>query len=192
MKFLKSTTLIIVCLQCAHSTRQCNTFRQDTVKNLGWRKVSELSPRSSVDFCLHLFDFQFANVFKSLFFRHILSYQAICVFVATALPRRVRVSEIKIGSEFFRDLLMSGKFCPVIGCKCLNISFIWQQCVDPHQFVNSFMTDHWDAVDVRVALDLLRRPLFRSHFFNNLSSICGVSFRLRANLSFLTVAISSA
>jgi len=31
----------------AHSTRQCNTFWQDAVKNLGWRKVSELFHRGT-------------------------------------------------------------------------------------------------------------------------------------------------
>jgi len=40
----------------AHSTRQCNTFWQDTVKNLSRRKVSEFFSRSSVDFHLYLFE----------------------------------------------------------------------------------------------------------------------------------------
>jgi len=109
----------------AHSTRQCNTFWQDTVKNL-----------------------QLTNVFKPLFFRRVLPYQTVCVLVATALPRRVRVNEIKTSAKFFGDFLMSGKFGPVVVCNRLYISFIWQQCVDPCQFVNSFVTNHRNSINV--------------------------------------------
>jgi len=34
--------------------------------------------------------------------------------------------------------------------------------------VNTFMTDHRNSVRIRMPLDLLGRPLFRSHFFNNI------------------------
>jgi len=51
----------------AHSTSQCNIFWQGTVKNLDRRKVAEFFSRSSVDFCLYLFDLQGANIVKILF-----------------------------------------------------------------------------------------------------------------------------
>jgi len=85
----------------ADSTRQCNAFRQDTVKNLHWRKVSEFFPRPSVDFNLYLFDLQVTNIVKILFFRNILPNQTVCIFVATALPRIVWTFKIKISVKFF-------------------------------------------------------------------------------------------
>jgi hypothetical protein len=79
------------------------------------RKVKKFSG-SSVNFVLEKTDYFIVDISKFLFFRHILSNEAIGIFIQSSFPGGIRMREKIFCVQPFGDLFVFIKFTAVIGC----------------------------------------------------------------------------
>lgn len=79
-----------------------------------WRSEPECFSWSVVKSVLHGLDEFVSQFFEGLFFRDVLSDEAVGIFVQSTLPRVVGVSEVHLKAQSACDVLVVGEFCTVV------------------------------------------------------------------------------